>query len=730
MRFVALFLAVVVFSGFALADAPSVSSTTNPPGKFSGSPSIIMNVSYPGATAYIYSSDKNTNTVPDEATATLSKSGNISLGMKADGIYYFHVRAKAASGLSDTAHYELKIDTSIPGRPESPVGTALEDGTALVEWKAPSLPDFSGIASYNVYRSPVKLIKDGDIFREFTIRDAVVKKIANVTETKYLDKNVAVGAGRAYFYKLQAIDNAGNSGNPSVAATVRTLSLCDLIVSISTALVDSNLSVTVKANGKFFKANITIFSPEKTPTVLIESLSGVTDANASHVFAPGAFGDYNLFIASKDGDGDICNSQKTITYDTVKPAVKILSPQPTQPLSNIVHFEISAQDTGTNPSGIASVRLYLKTGKGETLLGNADRNGVTYSFDWNSMGAENGRFAIIARAFDKADNNADDVVTYNILNTFLQKSAAQTAIKSAEAKKQDALGYLKGLNAKNISVPGADAIFSAGDSNLAYAKSLVEKGQFLDISSKSASDAQAHYASILSKVSQEVYGSVPYAYNEIQLKVFLGASGIDASQFGDAEALIKKFSPSRHLEVLKVTRDGNKVVYAANIVISLSSPDRNSASLDIVEVIPKKFTDDASRISSNAQFEVLQKDPAIIFRGVTIGLNGDKNSASSGKVEIVYSLKHDLTKEQADALLASRVMDSFGSPPVLLPASSKVSYNTSPSSMPGLPSIDFGDKKTLIIIAVIVILLMLFGLAVVAAIVAWYFFFRKKKGSH
>ncbi len=109
-------------------------------------------------------------------------------------------------------------------------------------------------------------------------------------------------------------------------------------------------------------------------------------------------------------------------------------------------------------------------------------------------------------------------------------------------------------------------------------------------------------------------------------------------------------------------------------------------------------------------------------------VNVDGNSGQA--VQIAYSLRQELTKAQADALLGSKVLDSFVSPPVLLLSTTKVSYApqlTAPKI--ALPKVNLGGKTLIIIGAVGVVLLMLFALAVVGAVAAWYFFFRRK-GSH
>ncbi len=696
-----------------------------------------MTVSYEGATKFIYVMDKTNDTTPDESSSQVVEAtnrANVNLGGKSDGIYWFHVRARTASGLTDTSHWEIRVDNSSPPRLQSAEGIPQADGTVLLKWEPPG-EDLSGIVGYDIYRSPFRTVteRESGIVREFSLKDKGVEKIASViTATSFTDSTIAVGKGRPYFYKIRAVDNAGNAGVTTSAITVRTLSLCNLKISVSTSISDQNLSINVSSDGEFDKGRLIVTGPSMAPATLVEKASNTRMVRSGYDLSGKPNGDYNIFFVGYDNESDECFGQSTFIFDTVKPIVNIEAPPKSQILANVIRFVVKAEDVGGNPSGISKVSLFVGSGE-EKPIGDANLSGGTYSIDWNSVNAENGRTQIIARAFDRAGNMVEDVVTYSIHNTALQKDSASRAINAAEEKRKQAIEYVRVLKRGNVLVPDANTIFSAGDANLAYAKALLKKGEFLEISKESADDAGELYASIKSKVTKELYGTSAYSYNEAQLEVFLKSSGIAKAQVPESMRLIKKFSPSRRMDVLKVTRDGNSH-YLANIVLSLTVPDKNSAVMSVVEVIPKKFADDSKRIFSGTLFEVLESDPVIVFSGIVVDGNGladannpiDANSAM--KVEIVYSLRQELSKVQADALLASDVMDSFISPPILLPASERISYS-SPFDLPKitLPKVDLGGRTTLLIIAIIlVVIFVLFCMAVVAAVAVWYLFFRKK----
>jgi hypothetical protein len=59
-----------------------------------------------------YTFDQNSSTIPDEAVE--SGSGAVELAQTADGVWYFHLRARYAAGWSPTVHYRVQIDTEPP----------------------------------------------------------------------------------------------------------------------------------------------------------------------------------------------------------------------------------------------------------------------------------------------------------------------------------------------------------------------------------------------------------------------------------------------------------------------------------------------------------------------------------------------------------------------------------------------------------------------------------------
>ncbi len=65
-----------------------------------------------GYTGVSYTFDQNASTVPDDAPE--GDAGSAQFTQTADGVWYFHVRAKYSSGWSPTTHFRVQVDTQPP----------------------------------------------------------------------------------------------------------------------------------------------------------------------------------------------------------------------------------------------------------------------------------------------------------------------------------------------------------------------------------------------------------------------------------------------------------------------------------------------------------------------------------------------------------------------------------------------------------------------------------------
>lgn len=79
--------------------------------------------------------------------------------------------------------------------------------------------DDNDLAAYRIYRSTV------DTSTALTLIGAVVKSVGKI-DTSYIDSNVEVG--RRYYYRVSAIDEAGQEGPRSKAAHYKLWEMCSL----------------------------------------------------------------------------------------------------------------------------------------------------------------------------------------------------------------------------------------------------------------------------------------------------------------------------------------------------------------------------------------------------------------------------------------------------------------------------------------------------------------------
>ncbi len=184
--------------------APVVSSTTHPVQSSwytNNDPAFSWTtpVDNSGIAGYSYIIDQSSATTPDTTSDTSANS--VSFTDKADGTWYFHVRAQDKNGNWGIAsHYTVKIDTTTPTAPSNLTGTG-NQLTLNLSWSAASDVS-SGVKEYSIYRSSDNV--------NFTY----INKTASLS---YADTVPAEGT---YYYKLKATDNAGNTGPYSATATV------------------------------------------------------------------------------------------------------------------------------------------------------------------------------------------------------------------------------------------------------------------------------------------------------------------------------------------------------------------------------------------------------------------------------------------------------------------------------------------------------------------------------
>ena len=174
----------------------------------SGKPMLTWNAVY-GATSYrIYRSTSKGSGYSLLGTTTATSYTNT--GAKAGTTYYYRVKACNDAGLSPYSNIvsgQVKTVTPKPAAPVVKIGNSASSGKPMLTWNA-----VSGATSYKVYRA--------------TSQNGTYSLLGTVTATSYT--NTGAKAGTTYYYKVKAVNSAGESAYSNVVsgrATVTTLTM-------------------------------------------------------------------------------------------------------------------------------------------------------------------------------------------------------------------------------------------------------------------------------------------------------------------------------------------------------------------------------------------------------------------------------------------------------------------------------------------------------------------------
>ena len=174
----------------------------------SGKPMLTWNAVY-GATSYrIYRSTSRGSGYSLLGTTTATSYTNT--GAKAGTTYYYRVKACNDAGLSPYSNVvsgKVKSVTPKPAAPVVKLGNSATSGKPMLTWNA-----VSGATSYRVYRA--------------TSQNGTYSLLGTVTATSYT--NTGAKAGVTYYYKVKAVNSAGESAYSNIVsgrATVTTLTM-------------------------------------------------------------------------------------------------------------------------------------------------------------------------------------------------------------------------------------------------------------------------------------------------------------------------------------------------------------------------------------------------------------------------------------------------------------------------------------------------------------------------
>ena len=164
----------------------------------SGKPMLTWNA-VEGATSYrIYRSTTKGSGYSLLGTTTATSYTNT--GAKAGTTYYYRVKACNDAGLSPYSNVVSGKVKSVAPKPSAPVvkiGNSASSGKPMLTWNA-----VSGATSYKVYRA--------------TSQNGTYSLLGTVTATSYT--NTGAKAGTTYYYKVKAVNSAGESAFSNVVS--------------------------------------------------------------------------------------------------------------------------------------------------------------------------------------------------------------------------------------------------------------------------------------------------------------------------------------------------------------------------------------------------------------------------------------------------------------------------------------------------------------------------------
>ena len=186
-------------------DAPVVKISNS---SASGKP-VLTWKAVSGATSYkVYRSTTKGSGYSLLGTTTATSYTNT--GAKAGTTYYYRVKACNDAGLSPYSNVvsgKVKSVTPKPSAPVVKIGNSASSGKPMLTWNA-----VSGATSYKVYRA--------------TSQNGTYSLLGTVTATSYT--NTGAKAGTTYYYKVKAVNSAGESAYSNIVsgrATVTTLTM-------------------------------------------------------------------------------------------------------------------------------------------------------------------------------------------------------------------------------------------------------------------------------------------------------------------------------------------------------------------------------------------------------------------------------------------------------------------------------------------------------------------------
>ncbi|PIN85525.1 MAG: hypothetical protein COV47_01685 [Candidatus Diapherotrites archaeon CG11_big_fil_rev_8_21_14_0_20_37_9] len=339
-----------------------------------------------------------------------------------DGERWFHVAACNSNGCGPTDHFRIRVDNTGPEVPANVFGLSQSNSSIYLSWDEPDdQPDNgnSGVDYYIIYRN----IRDKVNNRDFVASDPGVREFTNITKTNYTDKD-GLTQGIAYYYKVQAVDKAGNKGAlSSIKRVLNSGNACGVAINITVEEPASEGSaeilVTV-AGGDLLNGKVKAKLPDGAYATLVSGKNG-TEIKTSFDIPANISGKGAVLVEGKDENDKACDELLEFDIDSVKPTISGVTPSEGAIVKDKATISASVNDDGT---GIAFVEAFIN----DASIGRLEQKNGTYSFEWNSNSKANGSYSLKIVATDNAGNEASRLFTIKVNNIDETLFAAETYV--------------------------------------------------------------------------------------------------------------------------------------------------------------------------------------------------------------------------------------------------------------------------------------------------------------
>jgi len=312
---------------------------------------------------------EETTIVLDTPVSSKTFTYTIDLKNKDEGVLYVRGIAEDVYGnksdSSETAPYvQYNVDKTAPTAPTD-VELICYGGYLELKWTQGTDSDLKG---YNVYRSSSK--------------DSGYSKIASsITKVNYIDSNVSLG--QVYYYKVQAIDTAGNTGVFSKVVSGEMLADTEAPVIKSwnysngvTIQKTNTLNILATDNNLLSKMTLEYKTAETDWAVLETKIGNQNSYIFKFAVSSLVDGTYSFRAKTMDASGNESNysNEMTYTFDSTAPNINEVTVTPNE-------GSITVKWTGNNDQDLAGYYIYRKTTGSYIKVASYSNNGNTaYEF--------------------------------------------------------------------------------------------------------------------------------------------------------------------------------------------------------------------------------------------------------------------------------------------------------------------------------------------------------------